>query len=50
MEKLKIDHTKLVTVSNYAERIGKTRQTIHNMIKNKELKTIKIDGVLFIKT
>ena len=49
MESLKIDHTKLLTVSNYADKIKVTRQTIHNMIKKNELKTIKIDGVLFVK-
>jgi len=49
METLRIDRTKLMTVSNYAKLIGTTRQTIHNKIKNKELKTIKIDGVLFVK-
>ena len=49
MESLKVDRTKLVTVSNYADKIGKTRQTVHNMIKKKEVKTVEIDGVIFVK-
>jgi len=48
MEALKIDRTKLVTVTNYAKEIGVVRQTIYNMIRSGELKSEKIDGVLFV--
>lgn len=49
MKDLKIDRTKLKTVTNYAKEAMVSRQQIHNRIKNKELKTVKIDGVIFIQ-
>ena len=48
METLKIDRSKLVTVSNYAKEIGVVRQTVYNMIKSGELKSESIDGVMFV--
>ena len=48
MENLKIDRSKLKTISNYAKDYGKTRQTIHNWIKEGKLKLITIDGVQFV--
>ncbi len=49
MENLKIDRTKLITVTNYANKHGLTRQAIHYRLKQDQLKSIEIDGVLFIK-
>ncbi len=48
MEKVKVDRTKLITVTNYADKIKKKRQTVYNWIKEGKLKTIEIDGVKFI--
>jgi excisionase family DNA binding protein len=48
MESLKIDRTKLITISNYAKRYNISRPTIYEKIKNKELKTVVIDGLTFI--
>lgn len=45
---LKIDRTKLRTVSNYAKENAVTRQAVHNWIKDKKIKTIEIDGVTFV--
>ena len=49
MKELKVDRTKLKTVSNYAKDNGVTRQTIYNRIKRGELTAIQIDDVVFIK-
>lgn len=38
-----------MTVSEYADKVGKTRQTIHNWIKSGELKSIDIAGRKFVK-
>ena len=48
METLKIDRTKLITVTNYAKKYGMTRQTVYNKAKSKEVKIVEIDGVKFI--
>jgi predicted transcriptional regulator len=49
MKELKLDRTKLKTVTNYAKELGVTRQTIYNKIKSGELTSVKIDDVVFIK-
>jgi len=49
METLKIDRTKLKTVSNYSKEIGVTRQTVYNMAKEKRIKIVVIDGVQFVQ-
>lgn len=49
MEKLKIDRTKLKTITNFAKDKGLTRQAVHAQIKRDELIVVKIDGVTFIK-
>lgn len=49
MEPLKIDKTKLKTIANYAKDEGVKRQTIYARIKSGALKSIVIDGVMFIK-
>lgn len=49
METLKIDKTKLKTVTNFAKDEGVTRQAIYIRAKKGELKLIEIDGVKFVK-
>ena len=49
MEAIKVDKTKLMTATNYAAKYGGTRQTVYNRIKSGELKSEKIDGVVFVK-
>lgn len=49
MEILKIDRTKLKTVTNYSKEIGVTRQTVYNMAKDNKVKIVVIDGVQFIQ-
>jgi len=48
LEKLKIDKTKLITVTNYAYMKGLSRQAIYLKAKRGELKLTEIDGVKFI--
>lgn len=50
MEVLKIDRTKLKTVTNYAKEISVTRQTVYNMAKEGRLKIVVIDGVQFVQS
>jgi len=49
MESLKIDRTKLKTVTNYAKDIMVTRQTVYNMAKEKKVKIVVIDGIQFVQ-
>ena len=49
MEKLKIDKTKLKTITNYAKDEGVERQTVYARIKAGTLKAVIIDGVKFIE-
>lgn len=49
MESIKVDKTKLLTVTNYAKRENLTRQAVHYQIKEKQVETVKIDGVVFVK-
>jgi len=49
MEALKVDRTKLLTVNSYAKRIDKTVQHVYNLIKDKKVKSVIIDGVKFIE-
>lgn len=49
MNKLKVDRTKLITVTNYAKMKGLTRQAIYAQAKRNEVKLIEIDGVKFIE-
>ena len=49
METIKIDRTKVRTITNYAKMVGQTRQAIHAQIKRGEIITVTIDGVLFVK-
>lgn len=49
MEFLKIDRTKLFTISNYAKKEKVDRKTVYNWINSKKIKAIEIDGVTFIQ-
>ena len=44
-----MDITKVKTVENYAKDYSLSRTTVYKRIKEGDLKTIKIDGVNFIK-
>ncbi len=46
---LKIDRTKLLTISSYAKLVGVDRQTIYARERAGTIKTIKIDGVKFVE-
>ena len=48
MENLKIDKTKLVSVTEYAKMKGKTRQRIYQLIKSKDIKSININGLILL--
>lgn len=48
MENLKLDRTKLMTVSNYAKEKGVTRATIYNWAKSGSVNIIELDGVMFV--
>ena len=45
---MRIDSTKLKTVTNFAKEKGFTRQHVYRLIKSEELNSIDIDGVRFI--
>jgi excisionase family DNA binding protein len=45
---MKVNIEKLLTVSNYANLKGISRQHIYRLVDNQELTMIKIDGVNFI--
>ena len=49
MEPVKIDRTKLKTITNYAKDENVKRQTIYARIKAGTLKAVIIDGIKFIK-
>ena len=45
---MKIDSTKLLTVSTFANEKGLTRQHVYRLIKNGEINGLKIDGIQFV--
>jgi len=49
MKSIKVDKTKLLTITNYAKRENLTRQAVHYQVKEKQIDTVKIDGVVFVK-
>jgi len=49
MQTLKVDVTKLKTPENYGKQYGISKPTVYKRIREGELKTIKIDGRLYIK-
>ena len=49
MQTLKVDITKLKTVRNYSKIVDKTVDWIYKLARKKEIETIKIDGVIFVK-
>lgn len=48
MEPLKIDRTKLITPSRYAEKIGKTKAAVTKMMDEGRVRVITIDGARLI--
>ena len=44
-----IDVNRLLTIPNYAKKVGKTRQLVWSMVKSGQLKWAEISGVKFIK-
>jgi len=48
MEKILVDRTKLRTAKSYSQMTGFSIQHIYRMIKDKKVKTTKIDEVTFI--
>lgn len=48
MQQTLIDKSNLVSVTNYANKYGITRQTVYNWIADKKIKSEKIDGRVFI--
>ena len=49
MQALKIDRTKLRTPKTYAKMIGKTVQQVYNLMNDKKVQVVEIDGVKFIQ-
>ena len=49
MGTLKIDKNKLMTVKNYADKMHQSTTWIYKQIESGNLKSEKIDGVIFIK-
>lgn len=45
---LKLDRTKLMTVTNYAKEIGVSRQAVYIWIQQGKVKSVDIDGVTFV--
>lgn len=48
METLKIDRTKCKTPKTYAGMRNVTVQTVYGWIKDKKVKSIEIDGMVFV--
>jgi hypothetical protein len=49
LKTLKVDITKLSTPTNYAKKVGITRELVYYRIKTKKVSSVVIDGVPFIK-
>jgi hypothetical protein len=48
MKPLKVDVSKLVTVSRYATMRNVTRKTVYLWIEEKKIKSMTVDGVMFV--
>ena len=48
MESIKVDRTKLITQSEYAKLINKTKGAVNHMIRDKRVKTVSIKGATLI--
>lgn len=48
LEPLKVDRTKLITQSKYAELIKISKQRVNQMIKDGKLTTVKIEGAVLV--
>jgi hypothetical protein len=47
---MRIEIDKLLTPTNYGVKLGISRQAVHKQIKEGKLRTVSIDGVIFIKS
>ena len=45
---MKIDPTKLQTVTNFSKSLGYTRQHVYRLLNSGEINGLKIDGIQFI--
>lgn len=48
MENLKVDRTKLITQSEYAKKVKKTKGAINHMIRDNRIKYVEIQGATLI--
>jgi len=48
METLKVDRTKLITQAAYAKKNKMSRQLVNQMVKDKRLTSLVIDGAVLI--
>lgn len=44
-----MEQYKLLTVRNYANKIGKTSQWVYRLGERKDIEIVEIDGVKFVK-
>jgi hypothetical protein len=49
MQSLKVDKTKLKSISNYAKSKGLTPQRIYQLVNEGSVNLVEIDGVKFIE-
>ena len=49
MESIKVDIRNVKTVENYAKSFGLSRPTVYKRIRSGDIKTVKIDGVTFVR-
>ena len=48
MENLKVDRTKLITQTEYAKKVGKSKGAINHMIRDKRIKFVEIQGATLV--
>ena len=48
LQSLKVDVTKLYTVTEYAKKVGLTKGRISQMVKAKLLHTVKVNGTTLV--
>jgi hypothetical protein len=48
MESLKVDRTKLYTITEYAKKINKTTARVSQMVKADEVKVVRINGAKLV--
>lgn len=48
MDTLKVDRTKLYTITEYAKKIKKTPARVSQMVKSEEVKVVRINGAKLV--